>query len=161
MIPFEGVVLEKFNRLCEFFIGTGGLIKRLDNFNTLHILHNHAVYIVARLHVIGIELVKILHHHSKSNQDERQRGQHRQRHTPVDADQIDKDCHGEQQVGDTLRDHVGQRQLNCFHSIHQYAFQLSNRLSDDCSQRCFHQPLGKGQTNILQNGIGGYVGQAR
>ena len=31
------------------------------------------------------ELIKILHHHSKSNQNERQRDQHRQRHAPVDA----------------------------------------------------------------------------
>ena len=161
MIPFEGVVLERLNRLCEFFIGTGGLVKRLDHFNALHILYNHAVHIVIGLHVIGIEFIKILHHHGKSDKSERHSHQHSQSHTPVNAGQIDKDCYGEQQVGDTLRDHVGQRQLNCFHSIHQYAFQLSNRLSDDCSQRCFHQPLGKSQTNILQNGIGGYVGQAR
>ena len=85
LIPFEGVVLERLNRLCEFFIGTGRLIKRFDNFNTLHILHDHTVHIVVGLHVIGIELVKILHHHSKSNQNERQRDQHRQRHAPVDA----------------------------------------------------------------------------
>ncbi len=84
-----------------------------------------------------------------------------QSHTPVNADQINKDCHGEQQVGDTLRDHVGQWQLNRFHTVYQYAFQLTHRLSDDCPQRRFHQPLGKGQTNILQNGVCGYVGQAR
>ena len=161
MIPFEGVVFEGLYRLGELFVRTGGLIERLDNFDTLHILHDHAVHIVVGLHVISIELVKILHHHSKSNQNERQRDQHRQRHAPVDANQINKDCHGEQQVGDTLRDHVGQRQLNRFHPIYQYIFQFTHRLSDDCPQRRFHQPLGKGQTNILQNGVCGYVGQAR
>ena len=161
LIPFEGVVLERFNRLCEFFIGTGGLIKRLDNFNALHILYNHAVHIVVGLHVIGIELIKILHHYGKGDKSKRYSHQHSQSHTPVNADQINKDCHGEQQVGDALRDHVGQRQLNRFHTVYQYTFQFPHRLSDNCPQRRFHQPLGKGQTNILQNGVCGYVGQAR
>ena len=58
-------------------------------------------------------------------------------------------------------DHVGQRQLNRFYPVYQYAFQLTHRLADDCPQRRFHQPLGKGQTNIFQNGVCGYVGQAR
>ena len=161
LIPFKSVIFEGLYRLGELFVGTGGLVECLDDLNTLHILHDHSVHIVVGLHVIGIELVKILHHHSKSNQNERQRDQHRQRHTPVEADQIGKDCHREQQVGDTLRDHVGQRQLNRFYPVYQYAFQLTHRLADDCPQRRFHQPLGKGQTNIFQNGVCGYVGQAR
>ena len=158
-VPVHGERLEGGHRLGELLIGPLPLAERLHHLNALYIFHDHAVHMGVGLHVGGVILVIGPHPEGHGNERHRDGHQQGEAHPPVDGEHGDDHDQRQQKIGTEFRDHVGQRRLHIFNTVHNGAFHGANGPAFHLAQRRPHQPVRHLKAQTLQNRVGGYMGQ--
>ena len=89
------------------------------------------------------DVILVIGPHPEGHGDERHRDGHQQgeAHPPVDGEHGDDHDQRQQKIGTEFRDHVSQRRLHIFNTVHDGAFHGANGPAFHLAQRRPHQPV--------------------